>query len=110
MTTITSAPVPATMAPATQAPAPTTDRARLHQAAQAFEAIFVREMLTTARAASVGDTPWGNDQGNETFNSMRDERFADLTARSGAIGLSRQIEAQLTGSNTPAAAQKGPRP
>jgi flagellar protein FlgJ len=105
MTTITTPAMPATTAPA-----PTTDCARLHQAAQAFEAIFVREMLTTARAASVGDTLWGNDQGNETFNSMRDERFADLTARSGAIGLSRQIEAQLNGGATPANQTKAPRP
>lgn len=83
-------------APVTVAlPAPSSDRARLHSAAQAFEAIFVREMLAAARAEKFGDTLWGSDQGNDTFAAMRDQRFADIAAQTGAIGLGTQVEAQL---------------
>jgi flagellar protein FlgJ len=73
------------------------ERARLHQAAQQFEAIFVRQMLSSARASNFGDTLWGDDQGNQTFTQMRDERFADITAQSGTLGLAKQVEAQLSG-------------
>lgn len=79
----------------TSAPATTPERATLHKAAQAFEAIFVREMLTAARSTNFGDTLWGTDQGGDTFTAMRDERFADITAQSGALGLAKQVEAQL---------------
>ena len=73
----------------------TPDRARLHQAAQAFEAIFVRQMLAAARQSDFGDSLWGSDQGQGTFAGMRDERLADLTAQSGTLGLAQQIERQL---------------
>ncbi|KUR74408.1 rod-binding protein [Novosphingobium sp. Fuku2-ISO-50] len=73
------------------------EKARLHQAAQAFEAIFVRQMLSSARQSNFGDTLWGDDKGKDTFTAMRDERFADLTAQSGALGLAKQVEAQLSG-------------
>ncbi|MFX8778156.1 rod-binding protein, partial [Acinetobacter baumannii] len=35
------------------------------------------------------------DQGRDTFTQMRDERFADIAAKSGAFGLAARIEAQL---------------
>lgn len=69
--------------------------ARLHQAAVAFEAIFVRQMLGAAHAGAFADTLLGNDPGRETFAAMRDERFADLTAQSGALGLAHSIVVQL---------------
>ena len=76
-------------------PESAAQQTKLHGAAQAFEAIFVREMLTAARSSNFGDTLWGTDQGGDTFTAMRDERFADITAQSGALGLAKQVEAQL---------------
>ena len=73
---------------------PGTDRERLASAAKAFEAIFVRQMLSAARQAGFGDSLIGG-QGLDTFRSMQDSHFADLTAQTGALGLARQIEAQL---------------
>ena len=86
---ITPGTVPAASAPAAN------DRARLHQAAQSFEAIFVRQMLASARSANFGDTLWGEDPGHDTFGAMRDEHTADIMAKSGSLGLAQQIEAQL---------------
>ncbi|NBW75289.1 MAG: flagellar biosynthesis protein FlgJ [Sphingomonadaceae bacterium] len=71
-----------------------TDRERLAGAAKAFEAIFVRQMLSAARQAGFGDSLIGG-QGLDTFRSMQDSHFADLAAQTGALGLARQIEAQL---------------
>jgi len=97
-----------TISPATATPPPATgasaERARLHKAAQAFEAIFVRQMLTAARQTSFGDTLWGTDQGSDTFTAMRDERFADIAAQSGTLGLGKQVETQLAARIAPQAA------
>ena len=71
------------------------EQTRLHQAAQAFEAIFVRQMLASARQSNFGDDLWGDDHGQDTFTAMRDERFADLTAQSGALGLAQRVETDL---------------
>ena len=80
---------------------------RLHKAAQAFEAIFVRQMLSSARQGNFGDTLWGSDQGHDTFTAMRDEKFADIAAQSGTLGLGQQIEKQLAGKS---GAKAGARP
>jgi len=81
----------------TSATPPATDRAALRKAAQGFEAIFVRQMLAAARATSLaGDDPIFGGQAQETFASMRDERFADIAAQTGAFGLARQLESQFT--------------
>ena len=93
---------------ATAAPPMSTERKKLHEAAQAFEAIFVRQVLSSARQANFGNDLLGNDKGNETFTQMRDERFAEIASKSGAFGLAAQIEAQLTRTlapTAPAAAQ-----
>jgi flagellar protein FlgJ len=71
-----------------------TDRDRLATAAKAFEAIFVRQMLAAARQSGMGDSLISG-QGLETFRAMQDSHFADLAAKTGALGLAKQIKAQL---------------
>ena len=69
-------------------------REELRQAAQQFEAILLRQMLSSARGTDFG----GNDlfeNSDDTFTQMRDERFADIAARSGQIGFADAIERQL---------------
>lgn len=70
-------------------------RTKLKQAATAFEAIFVRQMLASANKASFGDTLFGSEA-QDTFRQMQDERFADIAAQHGTLGLAAQIEAQLS--------------
>ncbi len=86
------------IAPTASAPAITpvaaTDREKLHKAAQAFEAIFVRQMLSTARQTSFGDDIFGS-KAADTFKAMRDERFAEIASQSGTMGFARLVEAQL---------------
>ena len=72
------------------------ERAELRKAAEGFEAIMVRKMLATARAASFAEKTPLTGGGMQQFQTMRDEHFADLAAASGAFGFARSIEAQLT--------------
>lgn len=71
-----------------------TDRQELREAAQAFEAILLRQMLSSARSTDFG----GNDLfegSDDTFTEMRDERFADIASQSGQLGFADAIERQL---------------
>jgi flagellar protein FlgJ len=75
---------------------PSPERAKLREAAQGFEAIFVRQMLATARQTNFGNDLFGG-QADDTFNQMRDERFAEIASKAGSFGLANQLEAQLAG-------------
>ena len=76
------------------------DRAQLAVAARQFEAIFVRQMLAAARKTQFGEDVLGSS-GMETFRTMQDERFADIAADSGAFGLAKMIEKQLSAQVAP---------
>lgn len=73
-----------------------TDQADLRQAAQAFEAIFVRRLLASARAGSIAEQTPFSGPGLEQFTAMRDEHVADIAAKNGGFGLADQIERQLS--------------
>lgn len=76
------------------APDRAEDRQKLADAAKRFEAIFARQMLASARQAGFGDSLFAS-QANDTFRQMMDDRFADILAESGALGLGKSIETQL---------------
>lgn len=76
--------------------------ADLHQAAQAFEAIFLRELLSSARKADFGGDDLFSGPGLEQFEAMRDEHLADVASRQGVFGLAAAIERQLSHMVTPA--------
>jgi len=89
----TVSPVSASLALTPPAPAQSI---QLRQAAKQFEAIFVRQMLSAARSAKLGgENELFGGQAMDTFNSMQDERFAQIAADSGAFGLAKSIETQL---------------
>lgn len=71
------------------------ERAALRKAAEGFEAIMVRKMLSTARAASLTEETPLTGGGLQQFQAMRDEHFADIAAQTGTLGFARNIEAQL---------------
>lgn len=93
-----------TISPTAISPQAPSDRAQLHKAAQAFEAILVKQMLTAAHASSFGDKLF-DSQGLQTFNAMQDERFAQITAESGTLGFAKMIEAQMAKRINPAGGQ-----
>lgn len=68
----------------------------LREAAEAFEAIFIRQLLASARAANFGGEPLLGGPGLEQFTAMRDEHFADIASQAGAFRLADAIERQLS--------------
>ncbi len=76
-------------------PSPSPERAQLREAAEGFEAIMLRKMLASARAASLAQETPLTGGGLQQFQTMLDEHVADLAARSGALGFARSIEASL---------------
>ena len=70
-------------------------RAQLAHAAKQFEAIFVRQMLAAARKTQFGGDMLGSE-GLQTFRAMQDEHFADIASDTGAFGLAKMIETQLS--------------
>lgn len=81
-----------------------TDREKLASAAKQFEAIFVRQMLASARAVDFGGEGVFGEM-DQTFVQMRDERFAEIASNTGALGLARQIENHLAALLPPEAAK-----
>jgi flagellar protein FlgJ len=79
----------------TGSPALSPERAALREAAEGFEAIMVRKLLASARASSFAEETPLTGGGMQQFQTMRDEHFADIAAKSGAFGFARSIEAQL---------------
>ena len=93
MTTPVGSPLLATTT-ASAAPADASARDKLSGVAKQFEGIFLRQMLSSARQTSFGDSMF-DSQAMDTFRQMQDERFADIAADTGAFGLAKMIETHL---------------
>jgi flagellar protein FlgJ len=90
--------VASTTAPASAGAAsakPQGQRAQLAAAAKQFEAIFVRQMLASARKTDFGGSSLFDSEALGTFRQMQDERFADIASERGAFGMAKMIEARL---------------
>lgn len=84
-------------APTRLAPEAINSPEELTAAAQKFEAIFIRQFLSAARATSFGgEGQLFGGPGLEQFNAMQDENLADIASQSGAFGFAKLIEAQLS--------------
>lgn len=87
-------------------PAPEAKRAELKQAAKAFEAIFLRQMISSMRAGSLGEGMFDSSATNQ-FRDMQDSRVADDMAGKGALGIADLLLAQFGGA-APAKATPAP--
>mgnify|MGYP002039486884 CR=1 FL=1 len=73
-----------------------SDDAKLREAANDFEAIFVQQMLKTMRETSLESNLIPKSEGEKVFQSMLDENYSRLAAKSGSLGLGEMIYNQLT--------------
>lgn len=92
-TTISSAGSGAGAAPANNT-SPRPSKAQVHEAAQKFEALMLRQMLAQARKVDFGNTLF-DQKATENFRDMQDSNLADTMAKRGTLGFARMIEAQL---------------
>jgi len=102
---ITSNAAGAPAAPTTASP----DQAKLKKAAQAFEAVFVRQLIGSMRSAS-GDENDGlfDSEATKQFQDMADSKTADAMAGKGALHIAdmliKQYGARMATTAAPAAA------
>ncbi|MEQ1725286.1 MAG: rod-binding protein [Sphingopyxis sp.] len=68
-------------------------RQQLTEAAQAFEAIFLRQMLGAMRAAKLTDDPLSN-AASDQFREMSDARLADSLSQQG-FGIAEMLLQQF---------------
>lgn len=80
------------------APQAQKDRAQLKAAAEQFEAIFLRQMISSMRSASLGDGLFDSDASNQ-FRDMADARTADAMAQKGALGVAQMLIKQFGGTD-----------
>lgn len=94
MTSPLAAPGPALGAPAPGAAAADARHAQLRQAAEAFEAVFARQMIGAMRQAKLGDDLLGS-AASDQFRDMADARLADTMAEKGSFGIAEMLLAQF---------------
>lgn len=75
-------------------PAKAKQLEKLKGAAQAFEAVFLRQMISSMRQASLGDDILGSDASNQ-FRDMGDARTADEMAKKGTLGVAEMLLKQF---------------
>lgn len=80
-------------APADVAPAASPAEAKLRKAAQAFEAVFLRQMIGSMRSASLGDGIF-DSSATEQFRTMSDSKLADSMAQHGALHIADMLVKQ----------------
>ncbi|MBK5264701.1 MAG: rod-binding protein [Alphaproteobacteria bacterium] len=80
------------------APAATsaTDHEALTKAAKAFEAVFMRQMISSMRSASLGEDLMGSNA-TEQFRDMADARVADTMAEGRGLGIATMLLKQFEG-------------
>lgn len=69
-------------------------RQQLVTAAQAFEAVFMRQMIGSMRQAHLGDDLFGSSAADQ-FRDMQDARLADQMATGGAFGIAEMLIKQF---------------
>ncbi len=74
--------------------APQND-AKLHQAAQQFEAMFMGEMLRLARPGSKATGVFTEGQGEKSWQVFMDQALGQAAAAQGGTGLEPEIEQAL---------------
>ncbi|MGE3746627.1 MAG: rod-binding protein [Sphingomonadaceae bacterium] len=91
------------VAPAASAasdPAKAKQLEKLKGAAQQFEAVFLRQMISSMRSASLGDDILGNEASSQ-FRDLADAETADQMAQRGTLGVAemllKQFEPRVTG-------------
>ena len=82
-------------------------RQELRQAAQAFEAVFIRQLIGSMRSAKLADDMFGS-QATEQFRDMADSRLADSMAQQGTFGIAELLTAQFERHRSVQAAPTGP--
>lgn len=70
-------------------------REEMRAAAQAFEAIFIRQMIGSMRQAGLASDVFGS-QATEQFREMGDAQLAESMSRQGSFGIAEMLLGQMS--------------
>lgn len=101
-------PTPIALKPAFGLAPKPTDQAGLKKAAQQFEAIFLRQMISSMRSASLGEDLLGSSA-TDQFRDMADARTADSMAEKGSLGIAEMLMRQFGAKDATAADPAAPK-
>jgi len=93
-------PVSATPATTPVNPAEEQRRAQMRQAAEGFEAIFLRQMIGSMRQARLAEDVFGS-QATEQFRDMGDAQLAESMAKQRSFGIAEMLLNQFQRSGGP---------
>ena len=65
------------------------------EAAKAFEAVFINQLMKNMRKTLPEDGLLGKGFANQVFNGMLDQEYSQMASKSGQIGLARMIAEQF---------------
>ena len=77
-------------------PAATQQRERMRAAAQAFEAVFLRQVIGSMRNARLAEDPFGS-AATDQFRDLSDAQLADNISKQGSFGIAEMLLAQFEG-------------
>lgn len=69
-------------------------RQQLVKAAQAFEAVFARQMIGAMRQANLGEDLFGS-QSADTFRELQDAKLADNMTAGDGLGIAKMLIEQF---------------
>lgn len=75
-------------------PAADRQRAQMQQAAEAFEAIFLRQMIGSMRQARLAEDVFGSSA-TDQFREMADAQLADNMSRQNSFGIAELLMTQF---------------
>lgn len=95
---------PVNLAAPTASAQATRQTEQLRASSQAFEAVFLRQMIGSMRQAHLADDAFGS-RATEQFRDMSDSRLADQMSHQGAFGIAQMLIAQFERHQAAPAAQ-----
>jgi len=70
---------------------PSRDPAKVHDAAQQFEALLLGQMMRTERQSGSGWLGSGEDSSAECITDYAEQQFAAILAQSGGLGIANLV-------------------
>ncbi|HEU4402765.1 MAG TPA: rod-binding protein [Candidatus Polarisedimenticolia bacterium] len=85
------------------------EREKLRAAAEAFESLFVRQMLKTMREAQLEDGFFGGGSEASSYEAMFEEHMSEALSVRSPFGIGRMLEQGLAPARTPEGQVSTPR-
>jgi flagellar protein FlgJ len=85
-----------TLQPTEVAPRKPDDPARIHEAAQQFEALLLGQMLRSVRESAGNWLKTGDDSTGDCATDFAEQQFATTMSKQGGLGLATLISTGLT--------------